>query len=325
MITIQRVVVLGAGAVGASTAAQLALHGHDHLLIGRGKQITHIAEHGLRYTQPEGTQTLGLKTADGIANAQLRTGDLIITTVKAQHVEDSSRDLAWSELENDAGLAADLPILAIQNGLAAESVLARRHRRVYSGSILIPASYTVTGEVTCSAAPKRAVLAVGRHLGGVDGTVEQIAEILRSIGWLVQTEDEVIGFKSLKLLSSVRDRLSLFALDAQREEQLGQALVAEATAALRAADIPIVRPADRTVDFSQFIVDESTGYSAARHSTWQSMQRGGDSEVDWLNGEIVHLGRLHSVATPVNEALQRALGRAWRAGAEPGHVPFPEV
>lgn len=325
MTRIQRVVVLGAGAVGASTAAELALHGHDHLLIGRGKQIRHIAEHGLRYIRPEGAKTLRLNTVEGIAGAQLRPGDLIITTVKTQHVEESSQELAWLELENDAGLAADLPILTIQNGLAAEPILARRHRRIYSGSILIPASYTVTGEVTCSAAPQRAALAVGKYLGGVDETLEEIAEILRGIGWQVQTAEHVIGFKALKLLSSVRDRLSLFDIEAEREQLLGEALVTEAAAVLEAAGIPIARSEDRTVDFSQFQVDESTGYSSTRHSTWQSLQRGGDSEVDWLNGEIVQLGRLHGVATPANAALQRSLGLAWRQGAEPGTIAFPEI
>jgi 2-dehydropantoate 2-reductase len=44
-------------------------------------------------------------------------------------------------------------------------------------------------------------------------------------------------------------------------------------------------------------------------STWQSLARGlGSTEADFLNGEIVLLGRLHDVPTPVNEALQ-ALAR----------------
>ena len=45
---IQRTVIIGAGAVGASTAAELALRGMDPLLIGRGEQIRWIAQ-GLRW------------------------------------------------------------------------------------------------------------------------------------------------------------------------------------------------------------------------------------------------------------------------------------
>src|SRR5690606_6057783 len=45
-------------------------------------------------------------------------------------------------------------------------------------------------------------------------------------------------------------------------------------------------------------------------STWQSVSRAtGSIETDYLNGEIVLLGRLHGVPTPVNATLQR-LGNA---------------
>ena len=41
-------------------------------------------------------------------------------------------------------------------------------------------------------------------------------------------------------------------------------------------------------------------------SSWQSLARGaGSIEAEYLNGEIVLLGGLYGVATPVNELLQR--------------------
>ena len=40
-------------------------------------------------------------------------------------------------------------------------------------------------------------------------------------------------------------------------------------------------------------------------STWQSLQRGSTLETDFLNGEIVLLGRLHGIPTPVNADIQR--------------------
>jgi 2-dehydropantoate 2-reductase len=53
-------------------------------------------------------------------------------------------------------------------------------------------------------------------------------------------------------------------------------------------------------------------------SSWQSLRRGaGSIESDYLNGEIVLLGRLHGVPTPVNALLQREANAAARSGAEP--------
>jgi 2-dehydropantoate 2-reductase len=56
------------------------------------------------------------------------------------------------------------------------------------------------------------------------------------------------------------------------------------------------------------------------------MTRGaGSVETDYLNGEIVLLGRLHGVATPVNGVLQRRADEAARSGAAPGSVPVAEL
>jgi 2-dehydropantoate 2-reductase len=54
-------------------------------------------------------------------------------------------------------------------------------------------------------------------------------------------------------------------------------------------------------------------------SSWQSLARGtGTIEADWLNGEIVLLGRLHGVPTPVNEVLRRVANRMARDHLPPG-------
>ena len=56
-------------------------------------------------------------------------------------------------------------------------------------------------------------------------------------------------------------------------------------------------------------------------SSWQSLARGaGSIEAEFLNGEIVMLGRLHGVATPVNALLERLAVRAGRRGSAAGSV-----
>lgn len=56
-------------------------------------------------------------------------------------------------------------------------------------------------------------------------------------------------------------------------------------------------------------------------SSWQSLARGtGTIEADFLNGEIVLLGRLHGVPTPANALMQEVAHELARAGAEPGSL-----
>jgi len=56
------------------------------------------------------------------------------------------------------------------------------------------------------------------------------------------------------------------------------------------------------------------------------LRRGtGTIETNYLNGEIVLLGRMNDMATPVNAMLQRAANAAARAGKPPGSVPAAEL
>jgi 2-dehydropantoate 2-reductase len=63
------------------------------------------------------------------------------------------------------------------------------------------------------------------------------------------------------------------------------------------------------------------GSGHANSSSWQSLQRGtGTIETDFLNGEIVLLGRLHGIPTPVNAAVQRLANRIAREHLTPGSL-----
>ncbi len=61
-------------------------------------------------------------------------------------------------------------------------------------------------------------------------------------------------------------------------------------------------------------------------SSWQSLARGtGAIETDYLNGEIVLLGRLHGVPTPANAVLQHLARTLARMNGPPGSVHEDKV
>lgn len=68
------------------------------------------------------------------------------------------------------------------------------------------------------------------------------------------------------------------------------------------------------------------GQNTRGSSTTQSlMKESGSVEVDYLNGEICLLGRLHGVPTPVNAMLQRVVNRMAREHKAPGSLTFAEL
>ena len=86
-----------------------------------------------------------------------------------------------------------------------------------------------------------------------------------------------------------------------------------------------VQPRDEA-QLQHVSIKEVPGHEWAGSSSRQSLARGtGSIEADYLNGEIVLLGRLHSVPTPVNELLQREANAAALARLPPGSIPIEVV
>ena len=57
--------------------------------------------------------------------------------------------------------------------------------------------------------------------------------------------------------------------------------------------------------------------AAHRSSMLQDVEAGRRTEIDYLNGAVVRLGRLHGLATPFNDAVA-GLIRAREVGSKPG-------
>ncbi len=101
-----RYVIIGAGAVGASLAAQFELNGITYALVGRGAQISHIREHGLSYQRPSGTQQIKLSAFDLGDPPELAPDDILLLTVKSQ---DAAGALAFWSWRPVAGTTARPP------------------------------------------------------------------------------------------------------------------------------------------------------------------------------------------------------------------------
>jgi 2-dehydropantoate 2-reductase len=63
-----------------------------------------------------------------------------------------------------------------------------------------------------------------------------------------------------------------------------------------------------------------------RGSSWQSLTRGqGTIEADFLNGEVVLLGRVHGIPTPFNAVLQRVANEMALRQQRPGLYTAEEL
>lgn len=315
-------VIFGAGAIGTSLAAQFTEAGIDTILVARGAQLDHLRAHPLDYQRPDGTRQIRLAVTD-IASLRLKSDDILMLAVKGQDVEDLTAQIAVLPVAG-GGIAADLPLLTLQNGIEAERIAARRFARLYAAVIRVPAIYTRTGKVRVLAEPQFATIMLGCFPSGRDAVSARLAADFARANALVEERDDIRRWKSEKLAYNVRNVLELFSGAPEDSARLGLALSAEAEAVLTAAGLGPARPEERRISQDGWQISRDAADPGGQ-STWQSFTRGARSEVDYLNGEIVLQARLLGRAAPWNLAAQRLAAELAAKGGQPGEFALDRL
>jgi len=307
---VTRYVVIGAGAVGATTAAQLHVAGREVVLAARGAHLAALRETGLRYIRPDGTTTLRLPVVGDPDELKLRPDDLLVLATKAHDADAALAAWAWRPVS--AGTAAtELPVLTIQNGLDSERSALRRFAMVFGAVSWSPASHVAPGAVVSPAAPVAGVFWAGRYPTGVDGRLDEVAADFSDAGLALEVVDDIVPFKAGKLVSILPNALDALYPPSPLRDRVADLLRAEAVDVLSAAGIRVADlVGETTVDLSGFVPRPIPGHERGGSSTWQSLVRGVPVESEFLNGEIVLLARLHGREAPVNAAVLARIARA---------------
>src|SRR5687767_9081520 len=101
----QRIIVLGAGAIGASVGALLFERGAPCVLVARGEHGRVLAEQGLDLRSPSGARRLRVPTAPSLEALAPTPSDLVLLATMGQHTGPAL-----------AGLPPAVPVLSLQNG-----------------------------------------------------------------------------------------------------------------------------------------------------------------------------------------------------------------
>lgn len=325
-----RYIIIGAGAVGGAIGGRLAEAGHETVLVARGAHYEALRTHGLRLITSQGTHTHRLPTVDGpAALGTLRADDVLVLAVKTQDSEAAL--LAWGPAPVAGGgtAAEQLPLVCAQNGVESQRLALRRFRRVYGVCVWLPATFVEPGVVSAAGAPLTGILHLGRHPHGTDETALRIAADLAESHFEAPVVADVARWQYAKLLGNLANAVEAVSGVLTSEEGLAlfERVRAEGEAVLTAAGIAYAgeeeqkRARDNKIRFEPFDGSERVG-----GSSWQSLDRGtGTIEADYLNGEIVLLGRLHGIPTPLNDLLQRLANTFARERRAAGSLPLAEL
>ncbi len=311
-----RFIVLGAGAVGGVVGGRLAQHGHEVVLIARGANYEAIRDNGLRIESPDAAETLHIPVVDTPACLTWSSDDVLLLATKTQDTE-----RALDQLEQTA--PRTMPVLCAQNGVANERMAADRFANVYGVFVWCPADYLTPGTVQVWCAPTSGILHVGCYPSGTNPTAEAAAAAFRDSTFLADAKPDIMRWKYRKLLSNLGNAVDALCGTAARGSGLAQRARREGIACFEAAGISFIADDEEDAGQLERQVQPRTidGVERQGGSSWQSLARRlGTIETDYLNGEIVRMGRDHGVPTPVNALLQYLSQRVARERRPPGSI-----
>ena len=217
--------------------------------------------------------------------------------------------------------------MCAQNGVENERLALRRFARVYGICVMMPVTHLEPGVVQAHGTPLSGILDLGRFPEGVDETAHAVAADLAASGFSSEADPVIMRKKYRKLVRNLTNALDALSVRSDATRDMYRKARDEAYAVFEAAGIDVAsEEEDMARREGVRVTEPSTDRSRAHNSSWQSLARHtGSIEVDYLNGEIVTLGRLHGVPTPVNQMLQEVCGRLAREGVEPGSVTPEEL
>ena len=316
-----RFIIYGAGAIGGVVGASLHRSGFDVALIARGAHYEAIRERGLTFEQPHQSAVLQVPVAPSPGLVEWTGEEVVMLATKSQ-------DTAGALGTLRAAAPTSTPVVCLQNGVDNERTALRLFANVYGAVVMSPTAHLEPGIVQAYGTRGTGVIDVGCYPEGLDALCEEIAQALAASDFSSVPRPDIMRYKYAKLLSNVANAVDAICEPGPVADEVIERAQEEGRAVLTAAGIEFV--ADEVNDvvgrWKRLDLKPIGGRERAGSSTRQSIARGMPTvETDFLNGEVVLLGRLHRVATPVNDALCELSARHVRERRAAGTVPAGEV
>ncbi len=292
----ERILVLGAGAVGLSLAARLSRVA-EVVAVTRENAARAISRDGLELTGAWGSGTFRFSCASGVPEGP--AFDYVLITSKSQDTEEICREYR----DQIAGCET----VSFQNGIGNEEMIARVTDRVIGGVVMT--GFVREGErqvrVTATAGPWQ----IGRYPQGTDEPVRNLAGIMTRAGIVTEAADHVQG----KIWSKNLINCSLNPLSAITGVTYGRLkepdswhiidqIVRETYAVAKARGIPL-QWGDPDAYLGYLFGALIPVMQRHTSSMLQDIQHGHKTEIDYLNGAVVAEGERLSIPTPYNACI----------------------
>ena len=305
-----RIAIIGAGAIGSVIGGLLCKAGEDVTLIGRKSHVDAINHNGLILEGQSGKSVIRVKAAE---NLDFKP-DLALLTVKSQDVSSSIRKVQL--------FLSGIQVVTMQNGVQSDDQVAGLlgKENIISSVVVFHGQFLESGKVSYSMPFSETAILIGEPFGN-EGTRLQTLSALFNKAISTDISEDIRAAHWTKLLWNLQTAIPAITglsyqdnYQYQKVRELAVNLSKEGFNVIKAAGIktgdiqglpmePIVTMARESLPTASSLlkkITESLGEVPVLGSTWQSIKRGKNTEVDYLNGEIVTLGKRTEIPTPFN-------------------------
>jgi 2-dehydropantoate 2-reductase len=285
-----RIAVLGAGAMGSLIGALLS-GTHDVTLIGRKPHIDAVNERGLKIT---GLREFTCHPSAVYEVREADSPDILVLAVKAFDTDAALLDI---ELLSGDGTV----VVSIQNGLDNHFLLSERVPRAVSCLTSLGATVIGPGEVRFAGRGETVLGSLSRRTE----EAEMVAQAFNAAGVDCRLSTNIAPEIWLKVIvnSCINPITALVRRENEclREPPLREVAEGICQEAVRVAESWGVQlPTDDPFSHVMGVVE---GTAANRSSMLQDLDRGKQTEIDYINGSITIKGEEKGVSSPINRAL----------------------
>lgn len=295
-----KVLVMGAGAIGAYFGARLHQAGEDVTFCARGENLRALKDRGLRIESFRGDFDALVRATDD--PSEFGPYDLILFCVKVYDTDRAAEAIAEC-------LAPGGAILTLQNGVEAEARLAEFFGAdaVMGGNARVGVELVAPGKVLHLST---GVIEFGELHGRETPRARKIAETFQRAGILGELVSDFTTFRWSKLLwnsaFNTVTTLTRRKVGEVLEDSDGMGLVRSLMNETLA--VAIAEGARLGPDRIESLLEHSRkNLRALKTSTLQDFERGKRLEYDALSGAVIRAARRHGIAVPATEAVYAML------------------
>ena len=311
-----KIAMVGAGAIGGLAAARFIAAGETVTVIDQGRHLEAIQRHGLRVTNPDGTETTARPSRAVASCAEAGPHDLVFLAVKANvyptlapslqplfHDETAvvplQNGMPWWYFQNFKGPHAGYRLKnADPDGVVEASIDARR----IVGCVVYPAGELVApglvrhlegdrfpiGELDGSTTPRAQAIS---DLFVRAGLKSPILDDIRSEIWL-----KLWGNLSFNPISALTHATLVDICQEPATRDLAADMMREAQTIAEKLGVTFRVPLEKRIAGAEKVGKHKT-------STLQDVEAGRSVEIDALIGAVIEMGQLTGTPTPHIEAV----------------------